>query len=223
SGFLGMAFAAGRQTFGSDKLAINDLVIGQALVLPDDGLRAQTVLVPGPMGFGFKISSHPELNGTEKGGSWRVHASGRIFAQTANSVPPKEDLLQIREGLDELSVPASYDQLRESRGLNYGPSFRSIEQLFGRQNEAFGRLRLPDEATRSEEYLFHPVLLDGAIQVFLMAFPEDARRSPYLPIGMEECRVYQQHNVAGWGHARLRPSSEGDEEVFTGDLRLYDD
>ena len=45
---------------------------------------------------------------------------------------------------DELPVAAFYDEFREKRGLDYGPSFRGIERLWGRNNKGLGRLRLPE-------------------------------------------------------------------------------
>jgi 3-oxoacyl-[acyl-carrier-protein] synthase-3 len=224
SGFIEMAFAAGKRAFDALELLITDLVIGQALVLPEQGIRTQTVLVANPaQGFEFRISSHSEQNGAPERAGWRLHATGKISSRGGKASVPKEDLPQLREGFpEEFPVDACYSQFREFRGLDYGSSFRSIDQLFLNPDESLGHVRLAT-GLEHDAYLFHPVLLDGAIQVLLMSFPEGARQEAYLPVGFESFRLYRQPGQSAWAHAQLRPAEGPDQEILTGDARVFDE
>lgn len=223
SGFLAMAFAAGRQMFSSSRLAVRDLVIGQALVLTEHDVRTQTALVRSAHGVGFQISSQIHEGGTIGGGNWGTHVSGKLSLQPSGSMLPKIDMTSLQnEFSEESSVPACYEDFRRLRGLDYGPGFRSIERLFRKGHEALGRISVSADTT-TIQYPFHPVWLDGAIQILLAAFPDVARMHPYLPIGLEECLFYQENVVVGWAQASLRPVDSEDSDVLTGDVRLLTD
>ena len=55
-------------------------------------------------------------------------------------------------------------------------------------------------------YVFHPVLLDAALQVLMTAFPEVARKEPYLPVGLERLRVHRHTGDVGLGARPSAPS-----------------
>src|SRR5262249_41566734 len=150
--------------FSSQDLLIKDLAIGQALVLPKYSIPIQTLLSRNSHGVAFQICSRPEETAEEESFPWLAHASGKIF-QPPPSPVPKVDVDEIRASFrNEVSVAECYDQFREFRGLDYGASFRTIEQLWSGNGEAFGTVRLAQglEAD-ADQYVFHPVLLDGAI------------------------------------------------------------
>jgi acyl carrier protein len=222
AGFIGMAFAAGKQALSSSHLQIDNLVMGQALVLPDH-VRTQTVLAMGTNRLAFRVSSHPQQDQTIKDDNWRLHASGQISVLPQDHASFKADLSQLGHRFgQELSVGEVYEQFREVRGLNYGTGFQVIERLHHIENEAFGRLCVPEAAQR-DQYSLHPVLLDGAIQILLMSFPQRLSQETYLPIGLERCWISQEYDTSGWAHARLRPSDSDDSEVLIGDVRLFDE
>jgi FkbH-like protein len=225
SGYLSMVFPAILPESGSEQAVLTDLVIGQAFVLPAGGVRTNTILVPNHAGFNFRICSLPEQDRVGENAPWLLHADGRIRVEPAGALPGRADIDKLRAGFgEEVSVAASYDQFRQTRSLDYGPSFRAIEHLWLKTDEALGRIRIPAPlAADAERYSVHPVLLDAAFQVLMCSFPSAAKMETYLPVGLEHCRVCQRTGVAAWSHARLRPSVDGDRETLTGDVRVFDE
>jgi acyl transferase domain-containing protein/acyl carrier protein len=224
AGYLSMVFPAVLSASGPGDVVLTNLVIGQAFVLPAGGVRTHTILGPNPAGFDFQICSLPEQDRSGENGPWLLHATGRIVVQSA-APPGKADIDKLRADFrEEVSVAATYDQFRQTRSLDYGPSFRAIEQLWLKTDEALGRIRIPAAlAADAGRYSLHPVLLDAAFQVLMCSFPSAAKEETYLPVGLEHCRVCQRTGVAAWSHARLRPSEDGDRETLTGDVRVFDE
>jgi len=61
--------------------------------------------------------------------------------------------------------------------LEYGTSFQAITELWVGKEEALGKVELPLAA---ENYQFHPVLLDGSLQVLATILLDN---DTYLPVG----------------------------------------
>jgi 3-oxoacyl-[acyl-carrier-protein] synthase-3 len=224
SAFLAMAHAAATLVFGSRKFAIADLVMGQALILPDQGIQIQTVLAAGSKNtHQFRISSHAQRSASNA--RWATHASGRVIpAEHSEAAAPRDSLASIRGRLgDRRSVEACYDQFRERRALDYGESFRPIQDLYSHPGEALGRIGLPLAlAPDADKFGVHPVLLDGAIQLLMIAFPDEARQEAYLPLGVESFDVFQRPGASAWAHARMRSTNGDDGEILTGDVCVFD-
>ena len=70
-------------------------------------------------------------------------------------------------------------------GLRYGEEFRPIRELSAGAGQSAGRVALSDAiAPRAGEYALHPVLFDGALQVFSAgaATVEDRQARMKLPV-----------------------------------------
>jgi NADPH:quinone reductase-like Zn-dependent oxidoreductase/acyl carrier protein len=126
----------------------------------------------------------------------------------------------------EIAPAEFYGRLREN-GLEYGPCFRGVEQVWRGDEEALGRLRIPPSLeSQVDAYRLHPALLDAALQVLAAALldgPADSRTGGlYLPVRVAEVRVYSRPPLQVWSHARLRASEERG-AIIEGDLRLCDE
>lgn len=103
-----------------------------------------------------------------------------------------------------------------SRGLDYGPAFRSVRTLHLGQEEALAELVLPKDCPPVEgPHLVHPALWDGALQACIPLFPAEG---PVLPISIDRVDTHSAPDsplTTVHSHA-----------VRVGDraqLRLYDD
>lgn len=63
--------------------------------------------------------------------------------------------------------------------MEYGTSFQAITELWVGKEEALGKVELPLTA---ENYQFHPVLLDGSLQVLGTILLDN---DTYLPVGCD--------------------------------------
>ena len=124
-----------------------------------------------------------------------------------------------------------YYRAKAASGIDFGPSFRSLEALWGGGNEAVGEIAFQNTGGTNDLGI-HPLLLDGCFQVFsaarsLRGIGGDAT---YLPFGWERLWLHGPLPDRLVCHARLRESVQGEDgdeaavhtpETLTGDLWLY--
>ena len=223
AGYVEMAFTAARElrrAHPGAPIAVRDVEFSRALFLPD---RARTLvqLALDDEGTRFEVHACTDDAGT----TWARHSSGRIDASIGVSRETM-DLAGIR---DRCTTPVSHEDCYatlKQRGLEYGPAFRGIEQLWTGAGEAVGRIRVP--GLRTEEYQLHPALVDAAFQTLVSAaggtrldkltVANDG--GVFLPVLLRALTVYAPAGGSFWAHARV---VSFDERVLEGDIQLIDD
>jgi 8-amino-7-oxononanoate synthase len=215
--YLEIALAAGAALKdASQSLCLTALAIEQPLRLdPQDPPTLQIQLMPlAEQGYTFRILSlaNPARETTTR------HATGTILLSTVAPLPPQNDWDGIRADCPQvLPVPHYYRQLAQ-RGLDYGPSFQGIQQLWRGADQALGQVCLPDKALRdTPSYQIHPALLDACFQVLGAAMDASASAT-YLPIGVESLQVYSPVPSEVWSHVQICDRQESHLSV---DVHLY--
>ncbi|MCC5632195.1 type I polyketide synthase [Nostoc sphaeroides CHAB 2801] len=216
--YLEIALAAAKVAFGSGS-SLQQVLIQEPLIIPADASRVvQLILTPEGVGqASFQI-----LSQADDVSSWIQHATGKIQAgQTSGEIVSLKDF-QARFQ-EELSAKTYYQNLR-NRGLEYGESFQGIEQLWRRDGEALGRIRLPlGLVSEAAAYELHPVLVDSGFQLLFATLADVAEGDTYLPVGLDNLRVYRRPESQLWIHGQIRPQDSSNQETRIGDLRLFDD
>nr|AXN93621.1 PuwB [Symplocastrum muelleri NIVA-CYA 644] len=219
--YLEMALAAGSRVFKSDNLVLENVVIQQALILPDDEAKTlQLILTPeGSTAYSFKIYSQ---NTEEKNDelSWICHACGKVLK--GDREPTQANLASLQALCqEEISVIAYYEQCR-NRGINYGESFQAIEQLFRSQELALGQIRLP-KALISEvgDYKLHPVLLDACLQVLGSLLLNNSQTDIYLPIALERLQLFRHPSTDLWSKIQIDSAKDANQNTLTAEACLY--
>ena len=176
-------------------------------------------------------------SGVEKGGDpWVALGMGAgtednaSFPAELNNLPAGFNL-QVKE---TISGPTFY-QLLQEQGLEYGPSFQAIEQIWQREGEAIALLHVPEEVlNQAHSYQVHPVLLDACFQVFGATLSQTTdkgssltrKRGTYLPVGLRSLRVHTYPDYltgALWSHVLLKSQEiQGAQPTWTADLELLD-
>ncbi|MEV4391049.1 SDR family NAD(P)-dependent oxidoreductase [Nonomuraea sp. NPDC049607] len=224
TGYVSMALDAAREAFGGDDNVLTDLTIRQTLFVPEDGSPrvAQLVLFPDTAGTAeFQILSQRPETDTE----WTLHAGGRLRRRLPQDGRSRHTGCAAPEELradcgEELSEDRFYDRLGRS-GLGYGPTFRTVRQVWRSPGRAVGRVETPpaDEPGPGLD----PVLLDGCLQVLAAALPDDGSAADtYLPSMVEQVRSYGRLPDRVWSHATTRPGT-ADDGALVGDVRVLDD
>jgi acyl carrier protein len=212
--WLEMALAAA----GSGPVGLRDVAFERMMLLPAGQARTvQLVLTPdGAGGAAFAVSSLPD--GAAATADWPRHARGHTgpAKPLLRASAPLSDLrFRLRE---PLAAEPLYDRLR-ARGLHYGPAFRGVEQVWRRDREALGRLRLPAE--QSAAFRVHPALLDAAFQLVAAALPaQTSDAMTYVPAGLAGLCFHRSPTSPGWGHVVLRLTGA---DAVEADVRLLDD
>ncbi len=158
------------------------------------------------------------LSRAESGaGGFTEHASARCEGQRELRAPVSfpEQLV----GAPRVS-PESFYAACGARGLNYGPAFQGVTQLFVRGDEALGEVRLSSSCRASvRAHGLHPALWDGALQVSLAlcggsetVVPTRVGRVLFLD-GFETPVTHL------WSHAKRRDETHFDLTFYADDKR----
>jgi malonyl CoA-acyl carrier protein transacylase len=224
--YVEMAASAGAAVFKSENLVVEEVLIQQALILPEDEVQTlQIILTPGEENAcSFKIYSLVTDDEQQEDSSWKLHTTGKIVVKERESSPAQKDLTVLKtQGIKEISVEAFYQKWRE-RGIDYGSSFQAIEELWAGDGEALGQIQLPEALVlEATDYNLHPVLLDACFQVAMAAFPDSVKEQIYMPIGIERLRVYRRPEFSVWSHAKIRPILGASQEALTADIWVVDE
>ncbi|MGW5604397.1 SDR family NAD(P)-dependent oxidoreductase [Streptomyces rochei] len=197
TGYLEAAFAAGRQLLDTTALEVTDLLVTSACVLPGedstDDLLLQTGLEP-------RTGTVTIASRTGADGPWHHHAQGRV-RRLLRSTPPALDLVGIRARLrpDVLPADAHYQGLVGS-GITHGPAFQVLTGFQLGDRELLASYR-SDE--RTDGYLAHPVITDGALQAGAPLLAELTGDALFLPARLTAVRLWRPPTDEGYLHVRL--------------------
>ncbi len=191
---------------------------------PEPGRRVQMVIDGGkgsqPRRFEVYSKGKPDEE-------WTLHAEGQLSPAGGQSRPNERVQLEaLTSDLEPQDVGAYY-RAKAGTGIDFGPSFRTIESLFCEGREAVGEIALQGAAEGLADGI-HPLLLDGCFQVLsatrtLSGIGGDAT---YLPFAWERLWLNGPLPERLVCHAQLRESAQGEDgthvpETLTGDLWLY--
>jgi acyl transferase domain-containing protein/surfactin synthase thioesterase subunit/acyl carrier protein len=219
---------AARQHFASDAVALANVQYREALVLPEAGRRiVQSILTPIDAATAELRLASIEADAAD---GWRTHMVGMARQdasdQRGGDVPAALDQARRR---CSASVSADlYYKTLHGVGLQYGPSFRAIEELWRGAGEALTRVRLPPHLAVGPAQALHPALLDACLHVYPLLIDDygsfdgapSALSQTYLPIGIERFRTRGPGAREVWVHATRRPTQD-DPQTVTIDIAIY--
>ena len=192
SAFFEMAMVVARTIFKQDEVALTNVTIGRALVLPDVPVTVQMVATPNADRFEFEIFSRSSTDSsTIEQGEWLNHTKGtleRRLPSPAASIDIEATLEMYNQPLDTAELNARF----EARGLEYFPRFRAIEEIhrlgFESHNTevgVFARIELPEDAVLpGDRYRLHPVITDASFRIAEAMFADEDVEQVYLPFGI---------------------------------------
>ncbi len=226
--YLESVTAAAAEAFGKHNHRLEDVVLGERLVLDDDEPRiVQIVLTPAQAGMSdFSLQSRPASDSADPD-SWRLHASGsiRLDVSEQSDAPPADITGVQARCATELDSDEHYTRLT-GHGLDFGPAFRGVERLWRRSGEALGRLRpLAALGELADGYGCHPAMLDAGLQALAAALPDGVidPTDTYLPLRIDRYVLHRAGANPFWSHAVIRSRPDGPGQGLVGDVRLFGD
>ncbi|WP_433623995.1 SDR family NAD(P)-dependent oxidoreductase [Nocardia sp. CA-120079] len=191
-----------------------ELVIEAPLPIPAVGAVDLRVVAGGPDDTGARtLSMYSSSNGDDSdspdnnAGQWIRHAVATVVA--GSDTPPLDSGLVSwpPAGATAIAIDHAYADLAE-RGYEYGPAFRGLTALWGRDGEVFAEVVLPESA-RSDGSVFgvHPALLDAALHAVLLGgLVTDTRAGAIaVPFSWENIALY----ATGATTVRVRAAATG--------------
>ena len=204
TGYLEMAGVAA----GPDG-ALTDIVIREPLMLSsEEGATVQTVR----RGHSVEIYSLDD-------GEWRQHFHATVTPIQAPGEGASPQTL--RGGMQRYGNIQDFYSFMRDRGMDFGPAFRGMRELWTAPAEAVARISLPDSAARdSAAYRVHPALLDGCFQTVGAALPEGGE-DLFLPMRLERFELHRSSSAELWTHATRHPGTSSKTAIF--DIRIFDE
>jgi myxalamid-type polyketide synthase MxaE and MxaD len=229
--YVEMALAAAVEAFPSQSFVLRDMEFRKALFILEGGTRTlQVILSPGAgadAAASVYIYSCPgDMEQANR--SWTLHATAKVCPEPGPVISPdveRETPAQVQARCSEqISGQDYYLRLRES-GVDYGPSFQSITQLWRCNGEMLGEVKVPDGPHREfDACQFHPALLDACFQTLGAGVAAQAAGNDepgtYMPTHIDEIRIHGGQDLHLWSHAHLQESGA---DSIKGDVRLLDE
>ncbi len=215
AGFVEMVLEAGVQLFEGKAFVIEDFEIRKPLILPDPPSGLLLELTYDLTERTFSIQSR-----FESGASWSIHVVGSMRGERTESSFTTSNWEA--SSLQAVGLDAFYGHMSDM-GLRYGEEFRPIRELFAGAGKSSGRVSLGEAiANRAGEYPLHPVLFDGALQIFSAGAATIEGRTAGLRLPVRFSRILFLRSPGASSLVRAGVKQANDEFV-EGGIELYDE
>ncbi|MFL3871280.1 SDR family NAD(P)-dependent oxidoreductase, partial [Streptomyces griseobrunneus] len=173
--FLELALRAGAE---AECPVVEELTLGSALALPDEGAVHLQLRVAAPDGDGRRRLSVFARTARDADAPWTEHATGTLAPRPAGD--PAGLLSWPPAGAEPVETGDLYERFAEA-GHHYGPAFRGIRAAWLRGGEVFAEVVLPEpQHADAAGCVLHPALLDAALQTAALLPDQDGRaRLPF--------------------------------------------
>jgi phthiocerol/phenolphthiocerol synthesis type-I polyketide synthase C len=223
------------RAFGPASRLLRNVIFHRSLVLAEAQRRTiQFVLQGDPSGpVWFECyGPEPGTSGSAGSSGWVLLASGtvdsgepdvRIDAANERHHP---EVIRARCA-DTIPGPSFYRLLAE-HGLQYGPGFQAVVEIWRRDGEAIARLTPPVGGSMGQAFQagdIDDVVLDACFQVLAATLPlgspgKGHSRQTYLPVGVSELRNHGMAQGGMWCHALLSAGLDPEPDTIEGDVFL---
>lgn len=214
--FVEMALEAGVQLFEGQPFVVEDFEIRKPLILPDLPSGVQIEFSYSPNERTFSIQSRFEQSVT-----WSLHVVGAMRGERTESIFASSKWAN-PSGTQSVAVDGFYRHM-SNLGLRYGDGFQSVRELSAGAGRSAGHVVLSDALSpRASEYALHPVLFDGALQVFSAgaATVEGRQARMKLPVGFRRILFLDSPGPSSRVCAKVR---EFGDDFLEGDITLYNE
>ncbi|MFF3395074.1 SDR family NAD(P)-dependent oxidoreductase [Streptomyces sp. NPDC002669] len=205
TGLLDMALTVAHHVGAA---GVGELTLLEPLVITQEaGVRIQAV-VAGPSGGSRRtIALYSRSEDASDDAPWRHHASGELSdAATESATTGFDEPAQWpAPGAEPVDLDGFYDAFR-ARGLEYGPAFQGLTELWRKGNTAYGTVRLPD-GLDADAFGIHPALLDAALHA-MVAVQGGTGAGGHVPLPFEWAGA--ELYAAGSTELRVRIDLDGE-------------
>ena len=202
--YVEMALAASREWFGNGadhgRHEMEEMDIVAPVVF--DGEHARLLRFElNPADGGFQIRSRPRLSNDD----WTLNAVGRLIGEPLAKRPANQFPVENSQPDAIRLDAATHYALAGSMGLDYGPAFQGMRQVWVNDRELLAQLEVPASIQAGmASHILHPALLDVCFQSLLDLFHRDIKAgdgATLLPVRVGRLRFFG--GEPAWFRARL--------------------
>nr|WP_241911122.1 type I polyketide synthase [Streptomyces sp. DH-12] len=206
---------------------VEELTLEAPLVLPDaDGAQVQLSVGAADASGRHAVALWSSPGGSLAGASWTRHATGVLASVPAHPHTgggsglglASADTAWPPAGAEPLSLSPLYGDPGEGgdpggfaeAGLDYGPAFRGLCEVWRRGDDLFAEVALPDaEAAEATRFGLHPALLDAALHAVALGRPPADDSDARLPFSWSGVELH----ASGATRVRVRLTPHGSDGV----------
>ena len=211
-----MAYNLGRFALGPEPFILKEVVHQSPLQVPKNREVEARIILQQQQGMVFTIQSL-------QGENWLEHCQGKLeMASPAPIEAADIDHVRKRLSANRLEGQDLYNHFGVI-GLEFGPLFRSIKEVWFNRQQALVRLQLPEGADPSP-FTFPPSLLDGALQAIITVMGSRDKgddRCTFVPFFIKEIHFRGNLPARCFGHIVVEESEN--DEIIHSDVRLMDE
>ena len=218
--------AAAQSTLATPPFSLTDVSFPQAVVFSSDDHRlAQAIMKPvNEQETAFEIYSQDPTGDAEQ--DWAMHACGKILQDQSfpgDTAPQSFVREEVQSRCQRTDYASSfYTKVREI-GLQLGPSFQCIGDVWRSDGEALALLKQPGQHSASSVRLTAG-MIDSCFQLIGAALPSGAvAESVYVPVGLKQFQYFDYPDATLWCHVALRPGDWLNQEVIAADIAIVTD
>ncbi|HIK08368.1 MAG TPA: SDR family NAD(P)-dependent oxidoreductase [Trichormus sp. M33_DOE_039] len=203
--YLEMALAAGRAIFKDDIICITNVSFPQACILTSDYPRVIQFILKNNHEFEIVSNNSNQITSNH---DWITHATGKI--KPHKDIPQNQifNLKELQNQFSQVTNITNLYQTFKQIGIDYGETFQAINQIWRDENQALAEIHLPITINCRDNYQFHPIILDACLQSIGAIVDNQTTPSVYLPIGVDNLKIWQQIGKTVWSLVKLRTQDQ---------------
>ncbi len=192
------------------EMCLGDVMVSEPLLLkPEDPATVQTVL----RGNTIEVYSRNQDR-------WKLHAKAEL--RPAGQTGSVDTIEHLKERMPRSVSRGDFYAFVGSRGMDFGPSFRTLHELWSSDTESLGHIQEPnDHEGASSGYGMHPAVLDGCFQAVATILPNDSERL-YLPVRIASFTLHRKAAGEVWTQVTLRPGTGPLASFVRCDVKVFD-
>ncbi|NES05390.1 MAG: acyltransferase domain-containing protein, partial [Okeania sp. SIO2F4] len=224
---ISLLLAGASLTFSETGCQLENILFPQALAIPEEGMRnVQVAFTPEDSSYSFQlISFDSSSNGNGNNNSWALHAKGKISPTVEQTQKLIETIEEIKSRCTQKIETTEIYQNLWDRQLQYGESFRWMDQLWLGEGEILCQMKVPDKVLDALKYQIHPGLIDSCFQsvaaLHLSISPDD--NETFVPFSIQKFTFYQRpENNLLWCYTRELKDGAAEAKLLKAEIQLFD-
>lgn len=212
AGYVELALEAAEALYGGGGVEVEMLEIRRPLVFTR-GQIMNVRFIYDEDDKAFRIETRKRMSDDR----WSLNAVGRI----APAVFERKDAPSPKKAssASDLLDSETHYRIASGLGLDYGPAFRTVQNVAVSGNEAIVKLQVQNSGV-DYPFVLHPSILDGCLQsLFSILFSQGVKETnAYLPYQVGRIKVFQPHADIVRCDARLKTRTA---KSLVADFALY--
>ncbi|HEX6160649.1 MAG TPA: SDR family NAD(P)-dependent oxidoreductase, partial [Thermoanaerobaculia bacterium] len=154
-----------------------------------------------------------------------LHSQGKLlYTPRQDGEPESIDLDAIRARCAKKVDGGSAYPLFRSVGLNLGPSFQVLQEIYKSDSEVLGVLRLPEFRQNDlESMLLHPSLIDGSLQAGMAARLGDSVGEMLVPYSIGEVEILHPLQSLCYSYTTEAKDGKASSRVLKSNVLILDE